>query len=126
MGGKSGAGPLNSILAEFITQGQYDYAFVADENGLPLLCTGANMASSEAQAAVFARIKKTIAMVDSQKGLGNIDEMVFDITGKKKIVCRNFEINKKHLILAITMDSHKRYKRLTNSLIHQLQSTWNL
>jgi len=126
MGGKQGAGPLNSILAEFVNQGLYDNAFIADENGLPLICTGANMASSETQAAVFARINKTIAMVDAQKGLGDVGEMVFDITGKKKIVCRNFEINKNHLILAITMDSRRHYKRLTSSLIHQLQSIWDL
>ncbi|MGB8252880.1 MAG: hypothetical protein WCF08_06665, partial [Anaerolineaceae bacterium] len=110
MGGKQGAGPLNSILVEFVNQGLFDNAFIADENGLPLICAGANMASSETQAAVFARINKTVAMVDAQKGLGVVDEMVFNISDKKKIVCRNFDINKKHLILAITMDSHRRYK----------------
>ncbi len=126
MGGKSGAGHLNTILADFINHGQYENVFIADENGLPLICAGVNMASSDTQAAVLARIKKTISMVDTQKGLGIIDEMIFDVNGKKKIVCRNFEINKNHLILAITMDSHRSYRRLTNSLVHHLQSIWDL
>ncbi len=84
------------------------------------------MDSSDTQAAVFARIKKTVAMVDAQKGLGNIDEMIFTVGGNKKIVCKNFNINQNRLILAITMDTHRSYKRLASSLIHQLQSTWDL
>jgi hypothetical protein len=126
MGGSLGVGKINTILLDLVQQGQFDNAFVADENGLPLICSGANMSMSETQAAIFARIKKTVAMVDEKKGLGAIDEMVFDLSGKKKVICRNFDINKNHLILAITMDSHRPYKRLTKSFIHHLQSIWEL
>jgi predicted regulator of Ras-like GTPase activity (Roadblock/LC7/MglB family) len=126
MGGKPGAGSLKSILADFVNIGQYQNAFIADENGLPLVFAGENTASSDTQAAVLARIKKTIEMVDSRKGLGEIEEMVFDVNGRKKIVCRNFIIKNHHLILAITIESHRSYRRLTNSLVHKLQSIWDL
>lgn len=126
MGSNITAGKVKAIFSDYVKQGQFENAFIADDNGLPLLCYGSNMDIPETQAAIFARIRKTVAMVDERKGLGRVEEMVFDISGRKKIVCRNFDIKQKHLVLAITLDSQRHYKRLTSNLIHQLKSIWDI
>jgi hypothetical protein len=116
---------VKDMLGDYVKEGGFDFAFVADLSGLLMACTASNMAVLETQAAVLARIKNTISMVDEKKGLGSIEEMVFNVSGKKKLICRNFNINKNQLILAVSMESHHPYKRLTGSLIRLLQSTWD-
>jgi hypothetical protein len=117
---------VKDMLCDFSKQGGFDYAFIADKSGLLMVCTAFDMVVVETQAAVLARIKNTVAMVDEKKGLGSIEEMVFNVSGKKKLICRNFSINKTQLILAVSMESHQPYKRLTGSFIRQLQSTWDI
>jgi hypothetical protein len=117
---------IKNVLADYIKQGEFDYAFISDASGLPMICVGSNMPVSETQAALLARIKNSIGMVDQHKGLGIIDEMVFSISGKKKLIVHNFTINNKQLILAASMESHRSYKRLTAGLIRQLNSMWNM
>jgi predicted regulator of Ras-like GTPase activity (Roadblock/LC7/MglB family) len=117
---------VKDMLCNFATEGGFDFAFIADKSGLLMACTKSDMVVVETQAAVLARIKNTVAMVDEKKGLGSIEEMVFNVTGKKKLICRNFSINKNQLILAVSLESHLPYKRLTGSFIRQLQSTWDI
>lgn len=117
---------VKEMLCEFTKQGGYDFAFIADQSGLLMACTSSNMGVLETQAALLARIKNTITMVDEKKGLGSIEEMVFNVSGRKKLICRNFSINKNQLILAVSMESHLSYKRLTGSFLHQLQNTWDI
>jgi predicted regulator of Ras-like GTPase activity (Roadblock/LC7/MglB family) len=126
MGAAKTKGTVKDLLCDFSRQGEFEYAFIADKSGLLMACTASNMSVMETQAAVLARIKNTVAMVDEQKGLGNIEEMVFNVSGKKKLVCRNFCINKNQLILAVSMESHLSYKRITGSFIRQLQSMWDI
>jgi hypothetical protein len=123
---KQQVGSIKDALTDFVRKGQFDYAFIADDSGLPMVCAGSDMSTSENQAALLSRIKNIIGMVDAQKGLGTIDEIVFNVTGQKKVICRNFVINKRRLILAITMEAHKSYRRLTGSFVHQLQVIWDL
>jgi hypothetical protein len=117
---------VKDMLCNYASEGGFDFAFIADQSGLLMVCTASNMVVLETQAAVLARIKNTVAMVDEKKGLGSIEEMVFNVSGKKKLICRNFCINKNQLILAVSMESHLPYKRLTGSFIRQLQSTWDI
>jgi predicted regulator of Ras-like GTPase activity (Roadblock/LC7/MglB family) len=117
---------VKDMLCDFSRQGGFEYAFIADQSGLLMACTASDMVVLETQAAVLARIKNTVAMVDEKKGLGSIEEMVFNVSGKKKLICRNFCINKNQLILAMSMESHLAYKRLTGSFIRQLQNTWDI
>jgi hypothetical protein len=117
---------IKNVLEDYIKQGEFDYAFISDSSGLPMVCVGSNMPVSETQAALLARIKNSIGMVDQHKGLGIIEEMVFSISGKKKLIVHNFTINNKQLILAASMESHRSYKRLTAGLIRQLNSMWNM
>lgn len=115
-----------TALADFVRLGQFENAFITDESGLPLVTAGSTMSTSENQAALLSRIKNIIGMVDEQRGLGSVDEIVFNVAGKKKIACRNFIINQKRLILAITMASDQSYRRMTSTFIRQLQSFWKL
>jgi hypothetical protein len=117
---------IKNLLEDFIKQGEFDYAFISDDSGLPLVCVGSNMPVSETQAALLSRIKNTIGMVDAHKGLGTIDEMVFSTSGKRKLIVHNFTINNKQLLLAASMESHRSYRRLTTTLIHQLQTKWDV
>jgi predicted regulator of Ras-like GTPase activity (Roadblock/LC7/MglB family) len=117
---------VKDMLCEFSSQGGFEYAFIADQSGLLMACTASDMVVLETQAAVLARIKNTVAMVDEKKGLGSIEEMVFNVSGKRKLICRNFCINKNQLILAVSMESHLPYKRSTGSFIRQLQNTWDI
>jgi hypothetical protein len=126
MGAPMAKNSIKEALAEYIKQGQYEYAFISDNSGLPLVCAGSNMPVSETQAALLARIKNTIGMVDEHKGLGIIEEMVFNTSGKRKLIVHNFEINETQLILAVSMESHRTYKRHTSGLIRQLQSMWDI
>ncbi|GEM_PF-5812658 len=117
---------VKEMLCDFAKQGGYEFAFIADQSGLLMACTASNMGIMETQAALLARIKNTISMVDEKKGLGSIEEMVFNVSGRKKLICRNFTIKSNQLILAISMESHQSYRRLTGSFIHQLQNTWDI
>ncbi|MBN2257821.1 MAG: hypothetical protein JW704_08350 [Anaerolineaceae bacterium] len=117
---------IPDTLTEYVKQGQFDFAFIADDSGLPLVCAGSNMSTSENQAAILSRIKNIIGMVDERRGLGNIDEMIFNISGNKKIICRNFIINGKRLILAITMDTNRSYRRITGTFLRKLKLIWHL
>jgi hypothetical protein len=117
---------VKDMLCNYAKQGGFDFAFIADQSGLLMACTSSIMSVMETQAAVLARIKNTISMVDEKKGLGSIEEMVFNVSGKKKLICRNFCINKTQLILAVSMESHLAYRRLTGTFIHQLQCTWDI
>lgn len=114
---------LKKILSEFIEKGQFENVFIADENGLPLVFAGSNLQESENQAALFARMKKNITMMDDHSGFNNISELSVQMEGKK-IVCRYIKLGNNPLFLAITLNSHLSYKRLTRSLIHQLQLIW--
>jgi hypothetical protein len=117
---------IKSLLEDYIKQGEFDYAFISDDSGLPMVCAGSNMPVSETQAALLSRLKNTIAMVDQHKGLGTIDEMVFNMSGKRKLIVHNFSIHDKQLILAASMEAHRPYKRVTTTFIRQLQSVWDL
>jgi hypothetical protein len=117
---------IKNLLEDYIKQGEFDYAFISDDSGLPMVCAGSNMPVSETQAALLSRIKNTIAMVDQHKGLGSIEEMVFSMSGKRKLIVHNFTIHNKQLLLAASMESHRPYKRVTTSLIRQLQTVWDL
>lgn len=117
---------LKKLLEQYLSEGKFDNAFIADENGLTLVCAGPDTESAETQAAVFARIKQSIAMVQDQNGLNAVNEMIFHVAGKKRIICKNFSIRQQKFSLAVTMDTSCRYKRLTNVLIHQLDSIWDI
>ena len=117
---------IKNLLEDYIQEGEFDYAFISDDSGLPMVCVGSNMPVSETQAALLSRIKKTIGMVDEHKGLGTIEEMVFNMSGKRKLIVHNFSIHNKPLLLAASMESHRSYKRVTSTLIHKLQSVWDL
>jgi len=84
---------VKDMLCNFATRVVLIFAFIADKadcDGLHEIRhgRGGNPGSRA------ARIKNTVAMVDEKKGLGSIEEMVFNVTGKKKLICRNFSINK--------------------------------
>lgn len=126
MGPAATTNNIKEMLGDYVKEGGFELAFITDSSGLLMACTETDYPELETQAALLSRIKNTIEMVDIHKGLGLIEEMVFNLSSKRKLICRNFSINKNELILAVSMELNRPYKRLTGSLIRQLESTWDI
>lgn len=123
----SGSTQLANILAEMNREGGFPIAVITDMEGFPIAWAASASQDPDLQSAVVALIQKTAVQVREQLGMAQTDEIsVFDRNGQR-LVCRPFEVNQHHLILAVLVTNKAQsYRKLTNAAIRAIQKAWKL
>lgn len=123
----SGSTQLANILAAMNREGSFPIAVITDMEGFPMAWAASTNQDPDLQSAVVALIQKTAVQVREQLGMAQTDEIsVFDRQGQR-LVCRPFEVNQHHLILAVLVtDKAQSYRKLTNAAIRAIQKAWKL
>lgn len=121
----------SSDIAEKLNElnhiGGFSIAVLTDMQGFPIASATPEDKDPDRQAAVVAKVHKTIQQVGAHLGMGETDEIsLFDQDGQR-LVSRTFQVKNHELILAVQIpERKKRYRGLMNRIIKQIQAHWML
>jgi predicted regulator of Ras-like GTPase activity (Roadblock/LC7/MglB family) len=121
----SGSTELNSLLQEINAEGEFPISVLTDPQGLSIAWAASNGMDPERQSAVVAFIQKAAVQVGTQLGMGETDEISFYDVNGQHLVCRPFQVNQDHLILAVIVPGRDHsYRRATNHAMREIRRIW--
>ena len=124
---QSGSTELTQILAEMNGSGKFPVSVLTDQHGLSIASAAVSDQDTDTQSALVALIQQTVSQASYQLGLTQTDEIsLFDASGRR-LVCRPFEANGHHMILAVIVPNKTQsYRRLTNKAVTTIRRQWKL
>lgn len=120
----SGSQALNQLLTQLNKIGGFTASVLTDDQGL---CLAAAITGSdpEVHSALVAQVQKVASQVGKQLGMAQTDEIALNDTAGQRLICRPFQVNSHHLMLAVTIpDKSQPHRRATNQVIEAIRQTW--
>jgi len=124
---KLSSAEIANLLNQLNEEGGFSMSVLTDMQGFPLASSNSESIDPERQAAVMAKVQKTLQQVSSHMGMGTPDEVIVSDIDGNRLVSRTFSIKDFELILSIQIPNRKQaYRGLMNKLIKNIQMSWML
>ncbi len=121
----SGSSELHQILSTLNNEGGFTFSVLTDSQGLAIASSSKSGTDPDLQSAVVALVQKTVAQAGQRIGLAPAEEISVYTQNGQRLICRFFEANEYHLILAVAVpEKDQKYRRLTNQAISQIGRIW--
>ncbi len=112
-------GKLEKILYQINKDGDFKTSIISDIDGLSLASATSDF-DDQRIAAIAGIVQEVSAKAEKYIGFKKMDEVSMVDDDKFRLVCREFEVQGRHLILTVMVPPYKTYRKLTNSALREI------
>lgn len=109
-------GKLEKILYQINKEGDFKTSIISDIDGLSLASATSDF-DEQRVAAIAGIVQEVSAKAEKYIGFKKMDEVSMVDDDKFRLVCREFEVEGRHLILTVMVPPYKTYRKLTNTAL---------
>lgn len=112
---------LERVLSKINEKGGFKASIISTLDGLTLASVASEYDDTRISA-ISAIVQDVSEKAEKFIGFNRMDEVSLVDDDKFRLVCREFQVDGRHLILTVAVPPYKTYRKLTNDALREIQN----